>query len=163
MKPYFEQLTSYKLLMQYGDEETKRKVEAFVDKYEQSLIKGAQAGEKWVIDFLTPDEESAVKFKKTILINTTQTSTKQLNIISDFSLDDKKFASHIGGNQVRLLMYCEQEGRSMLTDADIHVVDVISATDGRHTLTSKRGKMYGKWDAVVEAVVSVSDQEDEKE
>lgn len=158
MKPYFEKLTSYELLMQHGDAETKRKVEAFVDKYSQNLINGALDGEKWTIDFLEPDEESAVKFKKTILINTTQTTTKQLEIVSNFSLDDPRFATHLGGNKVRLLFYCEQEGKSMLTDADVHVLDITSGRDGNHSLVSKRGRMYGKWDAVKESVVSTTNE-----
>ena len=135
-KDKIEQLLSYKLMLDYGDDELIKKVSAFLKAYNQNK-------DGFSFRLVEREDDEPEKFTKAILNFTNKEIEQQLDIIVDFSLDHPLFCGSLNGAQYKLIKYIEQTKFSLASDSKIDCLVVEKTSSSMHpNVITKRGTIF---------------------
>lgn len=163
MKAYYEKLFSYKQLMEHGTAEMKDKVRALVDEYHNYLMSGMDDhGVRWEFRIKEDDELRGNEFHTTILNKETKDKSVQLEVISDFDFNDRKYKFTLNNAAFRLVRLYEKEHKSLFADAKSDVFTLIKKPDA-YMLQTISGNILWPQESKIIAEKTISFDELEKE
>ena len=163
MKAYYEQLFAYKALMEHGGDEMREKVSSLVNEYHNYFLSGMKSnGTRWEFRKKEKDELKAGQFEVVIIHKETDSSSVQLEVVTDFDFNDSKYKHALNNTNYRLVRLYEKENKSLFSDAKKDEFFLVKKQD-TYILQTVKGNVLSPRESVVTKEKTISLIEDEKE